>query len=478
MFRSFLSWRYLLARRTNLIGITGIAVGVMALVLILSIMSGFLEEGRRAVRGTLADVLVMPGQSILQDPQSPGRTPEVLLEAVLADPRVASASAQLLWAGVIVEAGDMDLERLPVANNGDYLQVGLVGIDVDPGRTEFEDVNPSSGVPDGKPLLHDEFSTTSMQAALRGNLRGPCTAPVENALDPFAAPPNYAPEGRRRASVIVGNQLFETLGLSVGETLQVGTQVQNPVNGAWVINNRSFVVAGSFRTGDNESDLGKLYFDRRELADFLGDSQSYSQVCLRLHDYGRDGEALVDDLSRKLPELKLVELGYLDLQIQTWENFRITTLGAIENERNLMAIMLSLILMVAGFTVFAILTMMVAEKRRDIGILRSLGATSGGVLKLFLMIAFWDALLGSLIGSVLGILAALKIDAIEAALSSGLGVEIINREVYLFDHIPTVINPLHTAAIIAAAFGLSIFFAAVPAWRAARLTPMDSIRYE
>lgn len=478
MFRSFLSWRYLLARRTNLIGISGIAVGVMALVLILSIMSGFLEEGRRAVRGTLADVLVMPGQSVLQEASSPGRSPEALLEHVLADPRVASASAQLLWAGVIVEAGDMDMERLPVANAGDYLKVGLVGIDVGPDRTQLESVTPSSGVPIGVPLVYDEYGTTSMQAALLGTLRGPNLAQVENALDPFAAPPNYAPEGRRRASVIVGNQLFETLDLSVGDVLQVGTQVQDPVNGTWVINNRSFVVAGSFRTGDNESDLGKLYFDRRELADFLGDSQSYSQVCLRLHDYERDGEALVNDLRRQLPELKLVELGYIDHQIQTWENFRITTLGAIENERNLMAIMLSLILMVAGFTVFAILTMMVAEKRRDIGILRSLGATSGGVLKLFLMIAFWDALLGSLIGSVLGILAALRIDAIEAALSSGLGVEIINREVYLFDHIPTVLNPLHITTIIVAAFALSIFFAAVPAWRAARLTPMDSIRYE
>ncbi len=143
-----------------------------------------------------------------------------------------------------------------------------------------------------------------------------------------------------------------------------------------------------------------------------------------------------------------------------------------------MAVMLSLILIVAGFTVFAILTMMVSEKRRDIGILRSLGATRSGVLHLFLMIAIWDALLGSLLGGVLGIWAAIKIDSIESMLSSTLGVEIINREVYLFDHIPTVVDPLYTSLIVAAAFACSVFFAAIPAWRAARLTPMDSIRYE
>ena len=478
MFRSFLSWRYLLARRTNLIGISGIAVGVLALILIISIGSGFLAEGRRAVRGTLSDVLLNPGQLILQDPGSPGRSPDALLAAALADERVAAACPQLLWAGVIVEAGDKDLERLPVSNNGDHLHVSLVGIDVNPERVAFEPVDESTGVPLGKSTLNDEYGTTSLQAALRGTLRGPCAAPVEDVLHPFASPPGYSPSGRRRASVIVGNQLFEMLELEVGEILQVGTQVQDPRDGSWVINNRSFVVAGSFRTGDNESDLGRLYFDRGELADFLGDAQSYSQVCLRLHDYEHDAAALVQDLRAKLSELNLIERGYLEQQVKTWENFRVTTLGAIENERNLMGIMLSLILIVAGFTVFAILTMMVSEKRRDIGILRSLGATRSGVLQTFLMIAFWDALLGSLIGAALGVWAALKINTIEGWLSSSLGVDIINRKVYLFDHIPVVIDPLLTVIIICSAVLLSLLFAAIPAWRAARLTPMDSIRYE
>jgi lipoprotein-releasing system permease protein len=153
-------------------------------------------------------------------------------------------------------------------------------------------------------------------------------------------------------------------------------------------------------------------------------------------------------------------------------------LGAIENERVLMAIMLSLVLVVAGFTIFAILSMMVTEKRRDIGVLAALGATPRGIQQLFLMIAFWDALLGGLLGGVLGTWGALEIDAIERWLSRTFGVQIFDRSVYLFDHIPSVVQPLWVATIVMGAFLCALVFAAIPAWRAARLDPLDALRYE
>jgi lipoprotein-releasing system permease protein len=153
-------------------------------------------------------------------------------------------------------------------------------------------------------------------------------------------------------------------------------------------------------------------------------------------------------------------------------------LGAIENERVLMAIMLSLVLVVASFTIFAILSMMVSEKRRDIGILTALGATPRGVQQLFLMIAFWDALLGGLLGAVFGTWGALKIDPIERWLSSTFGIQIFNRNVYLFDHIPAVVQPLWVGAIVLGGFVCSLLFAAIPAWRAARLDPLEALRYE
>jgi lipoprotein-releasing system permease protein len=143
-----------------------------------------------------------------------------------------------------------------------------------------------------------------------------------------------------------------------------------------------------------------------------------------------------------------------------------------------MAIMLSLVVVVAGFTVFAILSMMVTEKRRDIGILSALGATPGGVTWLFVLIGFWDAAIGGLGGAILGTWAALKIDSIERWLSSTFRIEIFNRKVYLFDHIPAVVNPVWVGVIVLGAFVVTILFAFLPAIKAGRMHPLDALRYE
>src|SRR5262249_2383852 len=127
---------------------------------------------------------------------------------------------------------------------------------------------------------------------------------------------------------------------------------------------------------------------------------------------------------------------------------------------------------------FAILSMMVTEKRRDIGILAALGATPSGIQMLFTLIAFWDALLGAVAGAAIGVLLATYIDPIERWLSSVLGIQIFNRDVYLFDHIPTAIHPLAVALIVVFAFVCSLAFAFVPAWRAGRMHPLDALRYE
>jgi lipoprotein-releasing system permease protein len=121
---------------------------------------------------------------------------------------------------------------------------------------------------------------------------------------------------------------------------------------------------------------------------------------------------------------------------------------------------------------------MVTEKRRDIGILSALGATPRGVLQMFLMIAFWDALLGGVAGAVLGTWGAIEIDAFERWLSRTLGIEIFDRSVYLFDHIPSVVQPLWVGTIVLGAFLCALVFAALPAWRAARLDPLEALRYE
>jgi len=100
------------------------------------------------------------------------------------------------------------------------------------------------------------------------------------------------------------------------------------------------------------------------------------------------------------------------------------------------------------------------------------------VLQVFLLVAFWDALIGTALGAGAGVLMAFKIDPIERWLSSQIGIQIFNRDVYLFDHIPARVDPTGVVLIVVGAFVCTLLFAAIPAWNAARTDPIKALRYE
>lgn len=452
MYRYFLSWRYLRVRRTNYIGIIGIFVGVGALILILSIMSGFLAESRSSVRGSLSDIIVEPSASLT----GTNRDPDPFLEIIRKHENVSGATPQLHWFGIMTVAGWRAKHAARQLTDPSFTElsgVRLIGIDPD-----------------------SELTTTEFQVALSRD-KTPKARRVADPSDPFAPPPGYDPPGRRLASVILGEQLMYRLSISRGDTIQVILPVPRPEENDVSANTRDYVVAGAYRSGENEVDLGRIFLEREELMNAVGGAAQFSQILIRLNDYESDGEATAKDLHMQLAAAGLV--GVQDLGVvRTWEQFRKSLIGAIENERTLMAIMLSLVLIVAGFTIFAILSMLVTEKRRDIGILAALGATPRGIMTLFLLIGCWDALLGASSGALAGVWLALKIDPIEKWLSETLGVQIFNRDVYLFDHIPSVVHVTGVALIVLGAFVCTLLFAAIPALKAARMHPIDALRYE
>ncbi len=454
MYRRFLSWRYLIRRPINLIGVTGITVGVGALILIISIMSGFLEESRKTVRGALADVVIQPTTLPRRDGTLVPSSVDGLLEALDADERVAAASPHLTWGGMIVQSGwdaAQTEHRIKDPDRGDLAFAQFVGIDIE-----------------------REFAATDLRQALeRSSDYG---SNVDDIEDPFARPSSYSGD-EPYAWVVVGEQLARLHALHKGSVINLVTAMPDSITEKAYLSNRKFLVAGTFRTGENEMDGSRIYMDRWELSDFLSGQREYTQVLVKLVDYKRERATIEQSLGQALFELGLLREP-VSSEVRTWETYRQSLLGAIENERTLMGIMLALIVLVAAFTVFAILMMMVTEKRRDIGILTALGATRRSILSIFLMIGMWNALLGSTIGAALGVAGALKIDGIERWLSATLGIEIFNRNVYLFDHIPAEVSPLIVASTISGALFFTALFSLIPAWLASRTHPIDALRAE
>ncbi|HEX6885253.1 MAG TPA: hypothetical protein VF530_17905, partial [Planctomycetota bacterium] len=229
MYRSFLSWRYLVSRPTNLIGIVGILVGVGALILILSIMTGFLEESRRTVRGTLSDLILSPLQGEAGARGVVSSDPGELLDALHADARIQAAAPQLLWGGILTHSGERgrNYERILASmTHSSLLAIQLVGIDV-AGVERTGWVGPflaarSLGGWFPLPQHQDELESSAFLESLIGPAEerdGEWTFAPVHPLFPFLPPPRRGALGRPRAGILVGEQMYRDLALRVGEVI-------------------------------------------------------------------------------------------------------------------------------------------------------------------------------------------------------------------------------------------------------------------
>ncbi|TAJ11501.1 MAG: hypothetical protein EPO68_14440, partial [Planctomycetota bacterium] len=236
MYKLFLSWRYLTARRTNLIGIVGITVGVGALIMILSIMTGFLDEHRAAIRGGLSDLVITPIHLARADRAVPPRDPEPLLDIVRADPRVVDAAPRLVWGGMISPRGaQTEVAEVYYSHpeTGNVPVVQLVGIDVE-----------------------REYGVTTLRSALERVRTDPSSARhgVRDLDNPFEPPPGLPDDGVAYRGVLVGKKLYDTFQMRVGDRVNVLTAVPDTRSRTVKSNNLVFTVCGAFKTGQSEID--------------------------------------------------------------------------------------------------------------------------------------------------------------------------------------------------------------------------------
>ena len=164
--------------------------------------------------------------------------------------------------------------------------------------------------------------------------------------------------------------------------------------------------------------------------------------------------------------------------VQTWRERQGPLLAAVQMETAILNVLLFMIIAVAGFGILAIFFMIVVEKTRDIGILKSLGASGAGIMGIFLTYGLSLGIVGSGMGMVLGLLFVVYINQIAGLLGKLTGREVFDPAIYYFQRIPTLVDPFTVSWIVAGAMAIAVIASILPARRAARLHPVEALRYE
>ena len=175
---------------------------------------------------------------------------------------------------------------------------------------------------------------------------------------------------------------------------------------------------------------------------------------------------------------EILQAGGPSIAVADWRQRNETFFNVLSVERNVMFIILSLIVLVAALNIISGLMMLVKDKGRDIAILRTMGATKGAVMRVFLITGASIGIVGTLAGLVLGVIFCWNIDSIKNFASWITGTTVFDPSVYYLTKLPADIDPHETGGIVIMALILSIIATLYPAWRASRLDPVEALRYE
>ncbi len=252
-------------------------------------------------------------------------------------------------------------------------------------------------------------------------------------------------------------------------TVTAGTPEPAPFNAT---------VVDIFKSGMSEYDSNLVFCNLeylQKVRNMIGktpdgeDVPSFTTIQIKLHDY-RDADKVVDLLKSAFPP------GMYN--VRTWEQKQGPLLAAVEIESAILNVLLFLIITVAGFGILAIFYMIVVEKTKDIGILKALGASSGGVMTIFLSYGLSLGLVGSGVGATIGLLFVHYINEIEALISMLTGRKVFDERIYYFPRIPTHVEPMMVFWVAFGAVLIAVLASILPARRAAQLHPVRALRYE
>lgn len=471
-FSWFLALRYLRSRWVNVLGMFGVAVAVWALIVVVAVFTGFIEQTRGRIRNASPDILVAglpPAASFAE------------FDAILCDvPGVRATAPRLEQFALYYPLGRIatrvqHTDAMPISGLGfDFVE--LVGID--PEREAETTRLRSWLVESDHPVEHLDAPLTLTPETFANALRR---------RDPDAEVPLRAPPG-----ILLGDRRLDTGHLGLGQEISV-VSAREPDEAGGPIRKlrRVFATSGGFSTNSRVFDQVKAIVHLDEMRELLGygvfDPDVVSSIAVR----AEDGTELAELAAR-------IEARFDDpaIRAMTWEKQHGLFLDAVAHERGMMKVILLTLSLVSAFLIYATMNMMVTQKIKDIGILSAIGAAERGIRDVFLLCGATVGVSGCALGAVTGWATAFWLDEINTFFIGGTVTDVVNFvrdllgqasipplsifpiHLYALDRIPTIIDPTWVVQVVTVALATTLLAAWLPARRAARFEPVRALGYE
>ena len=410
-----IGWRYTRAGRAGRrngfisfisgVSMLGIALGVAALIIVLSVMNGFQKEVRDRMLSVISHIEIFDaGGGALPDWQATAAAARRNKQVVAAAPFVAAQT---------------------LIGRGDELRGAIV-----------------RGI-----VPADEATVTDLARQLRDTtLAG---------LKPG------------EWNIVLGAELARLIGARIGDKVTIAAPGGMVTPAGVVPRYKQFTLVGTFEAGHYEYDSG-LALVALEDAARLFRNEGPTGIQLRLQDV-HQARGVAGELRESLGPAVLV---------RDWTRTNRNWFDAVQIEKRLMFIILTLIVAVAAFNLVSTLVMTVTDKRADIAILRTLGASPRSIMGIFMVQGATSGVLGTLAGTVLGLAVAFNVDVLVPALERALGVVFLPGSIYVISHMPSEPMAADIVPVLVISLALSFVATIYPSWRASRVNPAEALRYE
>jgi len=419
----FVGLRYTRAKRRNhfisfisTVSMLGITLGIVALIVVLSVMNGFHKEIQERILG-------MAAHATLSVPEGGIRDWKPLVERVQRHPEVLGAAPFVELESMLMNAGRTNAALLR----------GIV--------PEFEDAV--------------------------SDLRSDMVAGSVDELTPGSF------------NIILGRELAAVLGVGVGDKVTVVTPQLNATPVGVMPRLKAFNVVGLFEVGMSDYDRGAGFMSMADAALLMRLGDAAEGIRLKLKDMF-DAPLVSRDIAYQLNAQAEAEDpdSLVAYRVTDWTQVHRNFFAALRTEKRMMTIILFLIVAVAAFNIVSTLVMVVNDKQADIAVLRTLGASPGRIMSIFMVQGTAIGIAGTVIGVIGGVLLGWNVEPIVAAIERAFGVHFLDPTIYYISALPSDVRLGDVVRIGGSAFLMSVLATLYPAWRASRTDPAEALRYE